>query len=279
MSTDTNRIWILDTTLRDGELAPGVEMTLAQKIELAQFLEGVGVDIVEVGYPGRFDRDFEAIRQVSQRLQRAIVCGLAGGTQAEILTLAKALEPEQKARIHLYTNVRLTPKQNRTQVLETIATQIALARRYCDDVEWSAFDATRAQPEFLHRAIEVAIASGATTINIPDSMGLAAPPEFSGLIRSIITEVENIDRAILSVHCHDDRGMAVENSIAAIDAGVRQIECSLRGLGARKGNADLEEVAIAILNCWGARIAVNPAAIATAANFVDTILSKSRQSP
>lgn len=279
MSTDTSRIWILDTTLRDGELAPGVKMTLAQKIELAQFLEGVGVDIVEVGYPGRFERDFEAIRQVSQRLQRAIVCGLAGGTQAEILTLAKALEPAQNARIHLYTNVRLTPKQNPAQVLETIATQIALARRYCDDIEWSAFDATRAQPKFLYRAIEVAIASGATTINIPDSMGLAAPPEFSGLIRSIITEVENIDRAILSVHCHNDRGMAVENSISAIDAGVRQIECSLRGLGARKGNADLEEVAIAILNRWGDRITVNPAAIATATNFVDPILSKTRQSP
>ena len=279
MSTDTSRIWILDTTLRDGELAPGMEMALAQKIELAQFLEGVGVDIVEVGYPGRFDRDFEAIRQVSQRLQRAIVCGLAGGTQAEILTLAKALEPAQNARIHLYTNVRLTPNQNPDRVLDTIATQIAFARRYCDDIEWSAFDATRSQPEFFHRAIETAIASGATTVSIPDSMGLATPPEFSGLIRSIVTEVENIDRAVLSVHCHDDRGMAVENLIAAIDAGVRQIECSLRGLGARKGNADLEEVAIAILNRWGDRITVNPAAIATATNFVDPILSKTRQSP
>ncbi|MBE9042120.1 2-isopropylmalate synthase [Oscillatoriales cyanobacterium LEGE 11467] len=278
MLEDKNRISILDTTLRDGELAPGVQMTLVQKIKLAQFLEAAGVDIIEVGYPGQFDRDLEAIRQVSWHLKQAVVCGLAGAKEAEIIKVVKALEPAKNARIHLYTNVRLTPKQNRAQVLETIATSIAIARQYCNDIQWSAFDATRSQRSFLHRAIETAIAGGATTINIPDSLGLATPAEFSHLIRTITTEVKNIDRAVLSVHCHDDRGMAVENSIAGIDVGVRQIECSVRGLGARKGNADLERVAIAILNRWGDRIAVNPAAIETAANFVDGILFKTRQS-
>ncbi len=279
MLEDKNRIWILDTTLRDGELAPGVRMTLVEKIKLAQLLETIGVDIVEVGYPGKNNRDFEAIRQVSWHLQNAIVCGLAGMKEAEIIKVVKALEPARHRRIHLYTNVRLTPKQSWTQILDTIATNIAIAHQYFHDIQWSAFDATRSKPEFLYCAIETAIASGATTIGIPDSMGLATPAEFSHLIRSITTNVKNIDRAVLSVHCHDDRTMAVENSFAAIDAGVRQIECSVGGLGARKGNADLEGVAMAILNRWGDRIAVNPTAIVPVANLVEAIVSRACQPP
>lgn len=235
------KIIIFDTTLRDGELKSGVSFNVEQKIGIAKLLEAMGVEIIEVGYPGIAQKDFDDIFMVSKQIKAATICGLASTKPDEIVSAALALKPAVRSRIHLYTAVNLkdrTPlREERT--LETIRDGVALARQYCDDVEWSAFDAPRSDFDFLCRSIEVAIASGATTISIPDSLGLSSTAEFSALIAGIVQRIPNCDRVTLSVHCHDDLGLAVNNSIAALQYGVRQIECSINGLGARQGNADL----------------------------------------
>jgi 2-isopropylmalate synthase len=238
------KIFIFDTTMRDGELMPGVQMDIQQKIAIAKLLEDLHVDIIEVGYPGVFIKDFEEIFTISKLIEDAIVCGLASTKQVEIISVAQALKPAKRARIHIYTPVNLKEQSQlyERDILEIIQNSIRLARNYCDDIEWSAFDAPRSQPDFLCKAIETAIKSGATTISIPDSFGTLYPEEFSNLIASIVRRVPNIDRATISVHCHDDLGLAVTNSMAALNCGARQIECSINGLGARKGNADLAKV-------------------------------------
>lgn len=235
-----NNIRIFDTTMRDGELTPGVKMSMTEKISIAKLLEEMDVDVIEVGYPGKCEKDFDQVWNISKIIKNSIVCGLASSKEDEIISVAKAIEPAQKGRINIYTNVNIKDARNQ-QVLETIQNSVSLARRYCDDVQWSAFDATRSEPDFLCQAIEVVINSGATTISIPDSLGIATPEEFSQLIQIVIDQISNID-TVFSVHCHDDLGLAVDNSIAALECGVRQIECAINGLGARKGNADLERV-------------------------------------
>lgn len=231
---------LLDTTLRDGELTPGVRITVAQKLQLAELLDAAGIDVIEVGYPGAYAKDVDAVQQVANRLQRATVCALAYTKRDEIISAGVAIQSARRGRIHLYTRVHLDADANPQQVLTYLKESITLAREYTDDVEWSAFDAPRSQPDFLYRAVETAIAAGATTINIPDSMGASDPDSFTRLLSSIQQHVPNIDQAILSVHCHNDRGLAVQNSIAAIHHGVRQVECAINGLGARKGNTDLK---------------------------------------
>ena len=235
-----NNIRIFDTTMRDGELTPGVKMSMVEKISIAKLLEEMGVDVIEVGYPGKIEKDFDQVWNISKIIKNSIICGLASSNEDEIISVAQAIEPAQKGRINIYTNVNIKDAK-KEQVLETIQNSVSLAKHYCEDVQWSAFDATRSKPEFLCQAVEVAINSGATTISIPDSLGTATPEEFSQLIQSVIN-LSNID-IVVSVHCHDDLGLAVDNSIAALDCGVRQIECAINGLGARKGNADLEIVA------------------------------------
>lgn len=235
-----HNIRIFDTTMRDGELTPGVKMSMAEKISIAKLLEEMGVDVIEVGYPGKCEKDFAEVLNISKIIKNSIICGLASSNEDEIISVAKAIEPAQKGRINIYTNVNIKDARNQ-QVLETIQNSISLTKHYCDDVQWSAFDATRSKPDFLCQAVEVAIDSGATTISIPDSLGIASPEEFSQLIQIVVNRVSNID-IIFSVHCHDDLGLAVDNSIAALECGVRQIECAINGLGARKGNADLERV-------------------------------------
>lgn len=235
----TQPIILFDTTMRDGELMPGVQLTVAQKLELAELLDQLGVDVIEVGYPAASTRDFEAIVHVSQVVQQAIVCGLSGARPNEIEQTAAALRSTRRPRIHTYAAVHVPKVSQHQRVLELIKTSVTLARNYCDDVEWSAFDATRSDPDFLCQAIEVAIAAGATTINIPDSLGIATPATFANLITQVIYRVPTIDQVVVAVHCHDELGLAVDNSIAAVQAGARQIECSINGLGARKGNADL----------------------------------------
>ncbi|AFY49603.1 isopropylmalate/homocitrate/citramalate synthase [Nostoc sp. PCC 7524] len=244
-----NPIRIFDTTMRDGELTPGVQMNLQQKIALSQLLEQMGVDIIEVGYPGNFQKDFHEVFHISQIIKKSTICGLASASHNEITTLAAALKPATKPRIHTYTPVNLKNQSQlrAEQTLEIIKDSISLARNYTDDVEWSAFDAPRSQPDFLCKAIETAIKNGATTISIPDSLGLSSPAEFSELLQMIFHRVPNIEQAVVSVHCHDDLGMAVENSLIALNCGVKQIECAVNGLGARKGNADLEKVVMGIL--------------------------------
>lgn len=242
------KILIFDTTLRDGELTPGVTINLQQKIEIAQLQEAMGVDIIEVGYPGAFSKDFDEVLALAKLIKNSTVCGLASSKSSEIERVAEAIKPANRGRIHLYSTVNLKDRSQtlKNHALTLIKNSIILARNYCDDVEWSAFDAARSDRDFLCKTVELAINSGATTISIPDSFGSLTPEEFSELIATLVNRVPNIDRAILSVHCHNDSGFAVENSLTAIPHGVRQIECSVNGLGARKGNADLLQIAIAL---------------------------------
>jgi 2-isopropylmalate synthase len=247
MLPDHHQVLILDTTLRDGELTPAVRFDLQQKLEIARVLETLNVDILEVGYPGQYEKDFRDIFEISQQIHHSIVCGLARSQTSEILRVAQALELASRGRIHLYSNVRLPSPIAEETVLAEIAQGVSLARNYCEDVQWSAFDATRSDRDFLCRAIAVAIDNGAKTIGIPDSLGVALPQDFSQLIQMLYNRVSHLDRAILSIHCHNDRGMAVENTLAALNCGARQIECTIDGLGARKGNTDLAKVVDSIL--------------------------------
>lgn len=265
-----NKIIIFDTTMRDGELMPGIKMNLQEKISLAKVLEAMGVDVIEVGHPGAYEKDFDEVFSISKILKKSTICGLANPNPDEILSVAKAIQPAEKGRIHTYTPVNLKnqSKLNEKQVLETIQESITIARNYCEDVEWSAFDATRSESDFLCKTVELAIKSGATTVSIPDSLGLASPEEFSQLIKMIFNRVPNIDEPIVSVHCHDDLGMAVDNSLAALDCGVRQIECSINGLGARKGNADLQKVVSELLNYQEYQIKIDTSLMSKASNLV-----------
>ncbi len=236
-----DNIVIFDTTMRDGELTPGVSLNLQEKLSIATLLEAIGVDVIEVGYPGRYDKDFQEIFEISKIIKNSIICGLASSNKAEIVSVVEAIKPAVRGRINIFTPVNLNSKLHE-QTLAEINASVSLARNYCEDVEWNAFDATRSEPDFLCKAIEVAIDSGARTITIPDSLGLANPEEFLQLLETIFHRVPNIDKAIVAVHCHDDLGLAVDNSMVGLSCGVRQIECSINGLGARKGNADLAEV-------------------------------------
>lgn len=242
-----SQVIILDTTLRDGELVPGVQFSLDQKLQFAEHLEQAGVGVIEVGYPAIARKDFDDVHGLAQYIKGAVICGLANTKAQEIECLAEALAPAQQGRMHVYTSVRLPRASTQEEtVLEQIQAGIRLARQHCADVEWSAFDATRADLRFLCRAIETAIASGATTINLPDSLGIANPEGFAEMITTVVDRVETIDQVTLSVHCHDDLGYAIANSMTALSLGARQVECSVRGLGARRGNADLGTLVRAI---------------------------------
>lgn len=265
-----SQIAIFDTTMRDGEMMPGVAFSLQQKVELAKLLEAMQVDVIEVGYPGTCEKDFDQVFAVSKQVKQASVCGLASSRPDEVVSLALALKPAARARINIFTPVNLKSgsELDAAKTLEAIGESVKLARSYGVEVQWSAFDAVRSQPDFLCRAVEVAIKNGASVITIPDSMGTASPDEFTALIAAIANRVPNIDQAALSVHCHDDLGLAVANSLAALDVRVRQIECSINGLGARKGNADLQSIvdAIAKSDCYCT--AVDRALAAQASEFV-----------
>jgi 2-isopropylmalate synthase len=235
------QVVIFDTTLRDGELAPNVRMSLEDKLAIATLLEKLGVDVIEVGYPGQFEKDFEDIRQVAALVKQPIICGLAGSHPDEIVKVAEALKFASRSRINLFTPVNVKADAT-SRVLQSVENSVTLASQYCSDVQWSAFDATRSAPDFLCQEIEVAITSGARTITIPDTMGDCPPEDFVSLLQRINQQVPNIQQAVLAVHCHTDRGFAVANSVAALGYGVRQIECSINGLGARTGNADLRDL-------------------------------------
>ena len=265
-----NKIIIFDTTMRDGELMPGVKFNLEQKISISKLLEEMGVDVIEVGYPGNSSSDFEQVLHISKIINNSIICGLAGAKKAEIISAAEAIKPAKRGRIHTYNNVNLKSKEKLRLEEEfyCIKNNISLARNHCGEVEWSAFDAPRSEPDFLCKAIETAINSGATTINIPDSLGLASPKEFSQLLEMIFNRVANIDRAVISVHCHNDLGKAIENSLTGLDYGVRQIECAIDGLGARKGNADLQAVVRQAANLDNYQIDINTSLMNKASDLV-----------
>ncbi len=247
----SSRIVIFDTTLRDGEQSPGASMNLEEKLRIATMLEEMGVDVIEAGFPIASNGDFEAVREVGRTVRDSVVAGLARATRRDIDRAAEALEGAARPRIHTFISTSPLHMEFKLQmapdaVLDAVADSVAHARRFTDDVEWSAEDGSRTEPEFLCRCVEAAVKAGATTINIPDTVGYAVPAEFSAIFTMLRERVPGADRITLSAHCHNDLGLAVANSLAAVDAGARQVECTINGLGERAGNAALEEIVMAL---------------------------------
>jgi 2-isopropylmalate synthase len=246
-----DRIIIFDTTLRDGEQSPGASMTVPEKVKIAQLLEEMGVDVIEAGFAIASPGDFQAVNEVAKTVKNSVVCSLARASRADIDRAAEALEPAERKRIHTFIatsplHMRVKLQKTPEQVHEAVIDSVTHARSLCDDVEWSCEDGSRSEHDFLCRCIESAIDCGAGTINIPDTVGYAYPEEFADLIRMIRNRVPNIDKAVISVHCHNDLGLAVANSLRAVEAGARQIECTVNGIGERAGNAAMEEIVMAI---------------------------------
>jgi 2-isopropylmalate synthase len=248
---DLNRVIIFDTTLRDGEQSPGATMTLDEKIEVAELLDRMGVDVIEAGFPIASNGDFEAVSEIASRIKKATVCGLARAGDKDIDRAGEALKKAKRGRIHTFIStsalhMKYKLQKSPDEVLEMVIRSVTRARNHVEDVEWSAEDGTRTEHDFLCRCVEAAIKAGAATINIPDTVGYTVPEEYFNLITMLRNSVPNSDKAIFSVHCHDDLGMAVANSLAGVRAGARQIECTINGIGERAGNAALEEVVMAM---------------------------------
>jgi 2-isopropylmalate synthase len=246
-----DRVVIFDTTLRDGEQSPGASMNLDEKIKIALLLEEMGIDVIEAGFPIASNGDFEAVREVSKLIKNSSVAGLSRATRGDIDRAWEALQHAKRPRIH--TVIATSPLHmkykllmNPEQVHQAVIDSVSHARNLCDDVEWSCEDGSRSEHDFLCRTVESAIKAGARTVNIPDTVGYAVPEEFASLIRMLMNRVPNIDKAVISVHCHNDLGLAVANSLAAIGAGARQVECTVNGLGERAGNASMEEIVMAL---------------------------------
>ncbi len=250
-SENKERVLIFDTTLRDGEQCPGATMTFEEKMEVADFLDEMGVDIIEAGFPIASEGDFEAVSAIAGRVKNATVAGLARAGDKDIDRAGEAVGKAVKPRIHTFistspVHMKFKLKKEPDEVLDLVTRSVTRARNLVNDVEWSAEDATRTEHDFLCRCVEAAINAGATTINIPDTVGYTVPEEYFALIAMLRERVPNADKAIFSAHCHDDLGMAVANSLAGIRAGIRQVECTVNGIGERAGNAALEEIVMAI---------------------------------
>jgi 2-isopropylmalate synthase len=246
-----DRVLIFDTTLRDGEQCPGATMTLEEKLEVAELLDTMGVDIIEAGFPIASNGDFEAVALIASRVKRATVAGLARAISADIARAGEAVRHAARPRIHTFVStspIHLAHQMRKSEeeVLEIITATVTQARNLIEDIEWSAMDATRTPIDYLCRCVEAAIKAGATTINLPDTVGYATPDEYRAMFRAVRERVPNADKAIFSAHCHNDLGLAVANSLAALEGGARQIECTLNGIGERAGNAALEEIVMAI---------------------------------
>jgi len=245
-----DRLIVFDTTLRDGEQAPGYSMTVEEKLRLARQLDALGVDLIEAGFPIASDADAEAVRRIAAEVRRPVIAGLARCCRADIERAGASLAPAARARIHTFiatSDLHLERKLRITReaCLEAAVDAVRLARRYTDDVQFSAEDATRSDMDFLCRVVEAVIDAGCTTVNLPDTVGYSTPDEISAFFTEIRTRVRGADRITLSTHCHDDLGLAVANSLAALQAGARQVECTVNGIGERAGNASLEEVVMA----------------------------------
>jgi len=241
------RLVIFDTTLRDGEQAPGFSMRVEEKLRMATRLEALGVDILEAGFPIASEADAEAVRRVSETMERVVVAALARCAPGDVDCAGQALKPAKRSRIHTFiatSDLHLAAKLRMTRetCLAAAVAAVTRARGFTPDVEFSAEDATRSDPDFLCRVIEAVIKAGATTINLPDTVGYSTPDEIGAFFSNIIGRVSNADKAVFSAHCHDDLGLAVANTMAAIAAGVRQVECTINGIGERAGNASLEEI-------------------------------------
>ncbi len=237
--------------MRDGEQSPGASMNLSEKLRIAEVLEAMGVDIIEAGFPVASDGDFEAVNEIAKILKKATVCGLARSSKEDIDRCAEALKPSENRRIHTFIStsplhMKFKLQMGPEEVHQAVIDSVKYARNFTDDVEWSPEDGSRTEHSFLCRTVESAIKYGARTINIPDTVGYAIPEEFGALIEMLMNKVPNIDKARLSVHCHNDLGLAVANSLAAVKAGARQVECTINGLGERAGNAAMEEIVMAL---------------------------------
>ena len=246
-----DHVKIFDTTLRDGEQAPGATMSHGEKVQLARLLHQLGVDVIEASFPISNGSDFKAVMEISEVCRSSVVCGLARAREKDIQAVADATAKARNNRIHTFIStspihmkhkLKMTPEA----VLEAVKDSIGFARNLCGDVEWSAEDASRTELDFLCQCVEAAITAGATTINLPDTVGYATPTEYAQMFTDVMERVPNADKAIFSVHCHDDLGMAVANSLAGVQAGARQVECTLNGIGERAGNAALEEIVMAL---------------------------------
>ena len=247
----SDRVVIFDTTLRDGEQCPGATMTFEEKLEVAELLDEMGVDVIEAGFPIASQGDFDSVQEIARRAQNTVVCGLARAQMGDIDRCAEAIKPAKRGRIHTFIGTSPLHRQyqmgiDQDEALRRVTASVTRARSYTDDVEWSAMDATRTEADFLCRCVEAAIKAGATTVNIPDTVGYATPDEFANLIRMIIERVPGAERIVFSTHCHNDLGLAVANSLSGVIAGARQVECAVNGLGERAGNAALEEIVMAI---------------------------------
>ncbi len=249
--SEKDRVKIFDTTLRDGEQCPGATMTHEEKIEVAELLDTMGVDIIEAGFPIASDGDFYAVNEIAKRAKNSVICGLSRAAFNDIDRCAEAIKPAERKRIHTFlstspVHMKWKLQKEPHQVLDMVIAQVTRARNHVEDVEWSAEDGTRTEFEFLCRCVEAAIKAGATTINIPDTVGYTTPEEYFDMFVKVREAVPNSDKAVFSVHCHNDLGMAVANSLAGVKAGCRQIECTINGIGERAGNAALEEVVMAM---------------------------------
>jgi 2-isopropylmalate synthase len=273
------KVIIFDTTLRDGEQAPGATMNLEEKLLIAKTLEKMGVDVIEAGFPAASNGDFEAVNRIAKTIKNSVVCGLARAKKSDIERTAEAVKPAAKPRIHTFLatspiHMEFKLKMNEEQVLQAITDSVSLARSFVPEVDWSPEDATRSKRDFLFKAIETAIKAGANTINIPDTVGYTTPEEYFDLISAIRNNVSNIDKAIISTHCHNDLGLAVANSLAAMRAGARQIECTINGIGERAGNAALEEIVMAIKtrpDFYGVETAIDTTMITRISKLVSSI--------
>ena len=246
-----DRVIIFDTTLRDGEQSAGAALNIDEKLEIARQLEKLRIDVIEAGFPITSPGDSEAVRRIAKTVHEPTICALAHANKEAVDSAWQAVKEAKHPRIHVFlssSDIHMAHqlKRSREQVLEASSSMVARAKGYVEDVEFSPMDATRTDPTFLYQIIEATIAAGATTVNIPDTVGYTIPKEFCALIEGIYQNVPNIQKAILSVHCHNDLGLAVANSLAVLDCGVRQIECTLNGIGERAGNASLEEIVMAL---------------------------------
>ena len=249
-AADPNRVLIFDTTLRDGEQSPGATMTHEEKLEIAQLLDEMGVDIIEAGFPIASEGDFRAVAEIARRSKNAVICGLARANPTDIDRAWEAVKHARRPRIHTFIGTSPTHRDITALDMESMADRIHAtvthARNLCDNVQWSPMDATRTERDYLCRVVEIAIKAGATTINIPDTVGYTAPRESAEIITMLRERVPGADEVIFATHCHNDLGMATANALAAVEAGARQIECTINGLGERAGNTALEEVVMAL---------------------------------
>ncbi|XAT58924.1 2-isopropylmalate synthase [Rhodobacteraceae bacterium IMCC1335] len=245
-----DRVVIFDTTLRDGEQSPGATMTHDEKLEIAELLDQMGVDIIEAGFPIASEGDFRAVSEIARRSANSVICGLARANIGDIDRCWDAVKNAEKPRIHTFIGTsplhRAIPQLDMDQMADRIHETVTHARNLCDNIQWSPMDATRTEPDYLCRVVEIAIKAGATTINIPDTVGYTAPVESAELIQMLLARVPGADQVVFATHCHNDLGMATANALAAVAGGARQIECTINGLGERAGNTALEEVVMAL---------------------------------